>query len=292
MNHQSTITILVLLIVIGAGICAATGVFSGGGPGPYTHESIRGHTVDIHGRGIYRHMSADVAVQGIGQDWITLVLGLPLLLAGLVWARRGSPRARFFLAGVLAYFLVTYLFYLLMGTYNPLFLLYAFLLGAAFFAFSLTLGGLIRTDLQALFAPRAPVRLCGGFLMVNTFSIALLWLGVIIPPLLDGSVYPPDLQHYTTLVVQGLDLGLLLPISFVSGWLLWRKRSWGYLLGPIYLVFLSLLMIALTAKIIAMGMIGAEIFPAVIIIPATAAMTIVCALLMLRRISAHEKRIR
>ncbi|MDY0297930.1 MAG: hypothetical protein RB296_11485 [Acidobacteriota bacterium] len=79
MNHQSTITILVLLIVSDAGICAATGVFSGGGPGPYTPKNIRGQTVDIHGCGIYRHMSGDVAVQGIGQDWITMVLGLPLL---------------------------------------------------------------------------------------------------------------------------------------------------------------------------------------------------------------------
>ena len=30
------------------------------------------------------------------------------------------------------------------------------------------------------------------------------------PPLLEGSVYPVEVQHYTTLIVQGLDLGLLL----------------------------------------------------------------------------------
>ncbi|MDZ7771162.1 MAG: hypothetical protein U5K31_00180 [Balneolaceae bacterium] len=65
--------------------------------------------------------------------------------------------------------------------------------------------------------------------------------------------------------MQGLDLGLLLPLAFVSGLLLLRERPLGYLLAPVFLV---LMMVALTAKIIAMGMLGQEIMPAVIIIPA------------------------
>lgn len=36
--------------------------------------------------------------------------------------------------------------------------------------------------------------------------IGSLWLGVVVPPLVDGSIYPKELQHYTTLVVQGFDL--------------------------------------------------------------------------------------
>lgn len=284
MKHSKTITILAVLIIIAAGVSAAVGIFSGGGDGPFEYETVRGRTVTIHGYGVYKHMSADVAVQGIGQDYVTLFLGIPLLALSLVWARRGSLRGRLFLAGVLGYFLVTYLFYLVMGMYNPLFLVYAFLLGLTFFAFALTMLGFDLDSLPAAFGPKTPVRFSGGFLIFNTLAIALMWLSVVLPPLLDGSIYPAEVQHYTTLIVQGLDLGLLLPLCFVSAVLLLKRRPAGYLLGTVYLVFLSLLMSALVAKIVAMGMVGANIIPAVFIIPAICLVTIVSAFRMVRAV--------
>ncbi len=284
MKHTEIITILVVFIMIAAAAAAGTGIFSTDGPGPYEYETIRGQVVTIHGLGLYRHMSSDVAVQGIGQDYVTLFLGVPLLGVALLAARRGSLRGRLFLAGVLGYFLVTYLFYLVMGMYNIMYLAYVVLLGLTFFALALTLLGFNLNELPGSFSEETPVRICGGFLIANTFSIAVMWLGVVVPPLLDGSIYPLELQHYTTLIVQGLDLGLLLPLSFVSGLLLIRRRETGYLLGPVYLVFLSFLMTALVAKIVAMGLTGVNIMPAVIIIPATALITITCTVLMFRSI--------
>ncbi|MBN2050632.1 MAG: hypothetical protein JW760_09325 [Spirochaetales bacterium] len=280
MKHSKTITILVLLILVAAGLSAAVGIFSRGGEGPVEYDAVRGRTVTIHGYGVYKHMSADVAVQGIGQDYVTLFLGIPLLAVALVWARRGSLRGRLFLAGVLGYFLVTYLFYLIMGMYNFLFLVYAFLLGTTFFAFALTMLGFDLETLPEAFGPKTPVRFSGGFLVFNTFAIALMWLSVVLPPLLDGSLYPVEVQHYTTLIVQGMDLGLLLPLCFVSAMLLLKRRPAGYLLGTVYLVFLSLLMTALVAKIIAMGTVGANIIPAVFIIPVICLVTLVSAFRM------------
>ena len=85
-------------------------------------------------------------------------------------------------------------------------------------------------------------------------------------------------------IVQGLDLGLLLPLSFVTGLLIIKKRPFGYLLAPVYLVFLSLLMTALIAKIIAMGMVGSNIIPSIFIIPLIWIITITCTVLMLREV--------
>jgi hypothetical protein len=104
------------------------------------------------------------------------------------------------------------------------------------------------------------------------------------PPLLDGSVYPADLQHYTTLIVQGFDLGLLLPVSFVSGILLIKKKPLGYLTATTYVVFLSVLMTALSAKITAMGWNGVNIIPAVYIIALLNLLTIGCAIMIIRSI--------
>jgi hypothetical protein len=97
--------------------------------------------------------------------------------------------------------------------------------------------------------------------------IALLWLSIIVPPLMDGSVVPKSVEHYTTLTVQGFDLSIFLPITFLSGLLLLKKRKFGYLMAGVTLVLLSLLMTALTAKIIAMALSDVNVVPAVFIIP-------------------------
>jgi len=271
MKCQQTITYLVISIVLLAAVAAAFGIFSAGGPGPYVYESLRGRPVEIYGRGLYQHMSAEVAPQGIAQDYVTLFIGIPLLIFALIRARTGSLGGRLLLAGTLGYFLVTYLFYLVMGMYNYLFLVYAALLGTSFFAFTLTMLSFDLPQLAGDFAATAPTKLAGNFLLFNTAAIAFLWLSIVVPPLLAGTVYPVEVEHYTTLIVQGMDLGLLLPLAAVSGVLLRQKTPSGYLLGPVYLIFLTLLMIALTAKLLNMGRLGYNIIPAIFIIPTFAA---------------------
>ena len=289
MKQTKTISILVFCIAVIAAAAAAVGIFSHQGPGAYEYESIRGQTITIYGKGLYQHMSAEVAIQGIAQDYVTLFIGVPLLLIALFAARKGSISGRFLLAGTLGYFLVTYLFYLVMGMYNPLFLAYAFLMGASFFAFTLTMLSFDVNKLPLFFAVNTPVKFAGGFLIFNAFSIALLWLSIVVPPLITGIIYPKELEHYTTLIVQGLDLGLLLPLAAVSGVLLIRKIPSGYLLGPVYFIFLSLMMTALTAKVTAMGMEGYNIIPVIFVIPTFNLFAVIFAALLLKNIRNGKK---
>ena len=186
MKHSKTIVALIGVITILAAVSAATGIFSSGGTGFYEYESIRGETVEIYGKGVYRHMSADVAPQGIAQDVITLFVAIPALLISFALASRGSLRARYLLTGILGYFLVTYLFYLVMAMYNVLFLAYVVLLGSSFFAFSLCLMSFDIANLPEKFSDAITLKTAGGFLIFNTVSIAILWLGVVVPPLVDG----------------------------------------------------------------------------------------------------------
>jgi hypothetical protein len=288
MKQKKTITTLIVAITLLSGITTVVEIFSTGGPGNFGYETIRGETVTIYGKGIYKHMSADVAIQGIAQDVVTLAIGIPLLLFSLFGFKKGSVKSRFLLTGATGYFFVTYLFYTAMGMYNELFLVYVTLLGLTFFAlFNLFISFDIKI-VSEYFSNDAPAKFTGGFLIFNSIAIALMWLGRVVPPLLDGSVYPVDLQHYTTMIVQGFDLGLLLPISFVAGWLLLKNRPMGFLIGVPYIVFLSVLMTALSAKIIAMGISGVNIIPAVFIVPAINLVTIVCAVLMVRNIKENK----
>ncbi len=321
--------IMVVTIAAAAAIAATTGIVSSGGleraAAAETHVSVRGESIPLFGNGVYRHMSADVAVQGIGQDVVTLLLGVPLLLvvgmlalsSGAVVRADGKTRAaagpeavspadakaqakarphkpqngihrlpaHLALAGIVGYFFVSYLFYMLMGTYNVLFLLYAFLAGMSFFTLARLMLGLDPETVAKAVAGNAPTSGAGIFLIVNALLVAFMWLGVVVPPLFDGTLYPQGLDHYTTLVVQGMDLSILLPLSFVTGIMIRRRTPLGTLLGPVYLVFLSILMVALTAKIVAMAATGVSVIPAVFIIPTITIVAIVVTVRLLRRYS-------
>ena len=267
MKENRTIISLIVAIVVFSSVATTTGIFTNEGPGRFNYETIRGNTVEIYGKGLYKHMTADVAIQGIAQDYITLFAGIPALVISLIFALKGSYKARIVLTGVTGYFFVTYLFYTTMGMYNEMFIPYLILLCLTFFTLAQLLLSFDIKALPDMYSNKAPLRFTAGFLIFNAIAIAFLWLGVIVPPIVDGTLYPNELNHYTTLIVQGLDLGLLLPIAVVSGVMLLKKRPLGYLLVPVYTVFLSFLMAALMAKIIAMGINGVNIIPSVFIIP-------------------------
>lgn len=281
---KKRITIIVIFIVVISVVAAAFGILSDFGPGIFEYESIRGRAVEIYGKGIYQHMSADVAIQGIAQDYVTLFIAVPLLLLTLVGYRKNSIRSHFVLSGTLGYFLVTYLFYTAMGMYNMMFLAYVALIGLSFFGFFLSFKQLMRFRAVDIFTKRTPTRFAGWLLMINAVLIAFLWLSVILPPLFDGTLYPAALEHYTTLIVQGFDLGLLLPVAFVSGLLLLRKKHSGYFYAGVYLVFLALLMTALTAKIVAMAINEVNVIPVIFIIPTINIITLIAAFVMVRSI--------
>jgi hypothetical protein len=284
MKRKQIITLLAILIAVISAITSAYGIFSNDGTGSFTYSTIRGTEVEIYGYGIYKHMSADVAIQGIAQDYVTLCVAVPLLIISLIGYRKESIKSKFILTGTVGYFFVTYLFYTAMGMYNIMFLGYISLLALSFFALFNLLTGFDLNKIRSYFSDKTPTRLVGTFLIINVIGIALLWLGIIVPPLIDGTIYPAELQHYTTLIVQGFDLGLLLPIAFVSGFMLVRKKPMGYLLGTSYIIFLSLLMTALTAKIIAMAINGVNVIPVIIIIPSFNLFAIICLVLLIKNI--------
>ena len=287
MKHKRTITILVLIIAAISAIAAFYGIFSKNGSGSFQYESIRGKTIEIYGKGIYQHMSSDVAIQGIAQDFVTLFIGIPLLLVSLWGYRKNSMKSHFLLSGTLGYFFVTYLFYTAMGMYNILFLGWVALLGLSFFGLVTSLLSFDLSIIEKHFSNKTPTKFVGGFLIFASVSIAMLWLSIVIPPLIDGTIYPESLQHFTTLIVQGFDLGLLLPIAFISGVLLIKRKPFGYLFGTAYIGFLSILMTALTAKIIAMSMHGVNVIPAVFIIPTFNIITMFSLYLMIKNIKGE-----
>ena len=88
MNNKRTITILIILIAVLAIVATTMGIFSSDGTGQYVYKSIRGKDVIIYGKGLYKDMSAEVAPQGIAQDYVTFFVGVPLLFISFFMHRK------------------------------------------------------------------------------------------------------------------------------------------------------------------------------------------------------------
>jgi hypothetical protein len=287
MKNKNLISVLVVLISIISILATSTGIFSAGGPDNYEYETIRGEGITIYGTGLYKHMSVDVAIQGIAQDYITLFVGVPLILISLFLARKSSLRGLFLLSGTLLYFFLTYLFYTAMAMYNEMFLAYVLLLGVSFYTLILTLFSFDLEKVTSSIISNKIFKPAGLFLIINASLIALLWLSVVVPPLINGTIFPKEVQHYTTLIVHGFDLGLFLPAAFITGYLAIKKNQFGLLFTPIYLIFLSILMTALVSKIVFMASAGANVIPVVFIMPTIALTSIIFSLLILKNFRHH-----
>ena len=265
MKFKNVISVLVMVIAILALGACAYGVFSGGGPGSYEFLSINGENVQIYGKGLYQKDSISIATQGIAQDIVTMVLGIPLLLIALYSYRRDSLKGRLLLTGTIGYFLYTYASYCFVWMYNSFFLIYVALMSASFFAFVLTMMSFDIENLRACFKEELPVKRLGGFSILFGVMIALMWIGKIVPALLQGTL-PAGLDHYPTLIIQALDLGFIVPAAILSGILLMKKRPFGYLLSSIIYMKGITMATAVTAMLFGQMMAGLKVGAAEILI--------------------------
>ncbi|WP_404328816.1 hypothetical protein [Mesobacillus maritimus] len=251
--------LLLSVLILGLSLFAASyGVFSNASNNRNLEFiSWSGEEVELYGDGLYKNDSVSGAEQEIAQDIVTLALGIPFLLLSLLLVGGGSIRGRFLLAGTLGYFLYTYASYSFLSTYNSFFLVYVFVMSASFFAFLLTL---MSFDLQTLknhFQARTPVKFIGGLLIFIGGAVLLMWLSRILPSLVTDKV-PYGLDHYTTLVIQALDIGFIVPGGIVAGILLIKRNAFGYLLAPVFVIKGVTLLTAITMMSIRMRIAGVE----------------------------------
>ena len=284
MKFRKSVSLLVLLIAVLSLAASVFGVFTNQGEGTHEFTSIHGEIVKIYGKGLYQFDSVSTASQGIAQDVVTIILGIPLLVISLFLARKGSIKGRLLLTGTLGYFLYTYVSYAFLWMYNPFFLIYVILMSASFFAFVLCMMSFDIQKLSSCFGEKLPVRFLGGFSIFVAVTIALMWLGRIVPPLISHTI-PAGLEHYTTLVIQAMDLGFIVPVAMISGILLMKKRPFGYLLASVIYLKEVTMLTALTAMIIGQIVSGVKVGIAeIVMFPAFNLIVIYCMILIMKNV--------
>jgi hypothetical protein len=167
----------------------------------------------------------------LGQDGMTLLVGLPLLVGSLWLTRQGSLRGLLLWLGSLFSFAYSYAFYVLSPEFNVLYPLYLAIVSMSAYSGLFVLLSIDAEALQRRFSPRTPVRLAGGFLAVMAVVIAAKWLGMIVSDLTTGAI-PARVDQ----VVWPMDLVLAFPAMFWGGVWLWRRQPLGYLVAAPLLV--------------------------------------------------------
>jgi hypothetical protein len=234
---------------------------------------------------IYARETLSWRVQGTAQDWVDLTIAAPWLAIAAILTLRGSRRAVLLLGGALAYTAYSFAIYAFAVHFNALFLVYVAILGLSAYGLA-DLGRVLeRERVAAWFDERAPRRFAGGALMGFAVVFALLWLARIVPAIAAGTD-PPELAEVglVTNPVHVLDLALVLPLLFVSGVLLRRRRDSGYLLGAILLGFSVLMDAAILAMMIGLhwnGLASDDLLVAVFVV-----MTVFFAVLLARLLAA------
>ncbi len=234
MKHQSALKWLIPPIFVLALLAAAWGLFDPTPGQPYAYTNHRGETVMINGRGLYQYDTLSTAAQMQGNDFITLVVGLPLLAFSTWLAFKGKLRGQLLLTGTLGFFLYTYMSMSMLTAYNNLFLVYVALFGLSLYAFILSMMSFDLAGLPRQFSARLPHGMIAALLFVVGGFLSLAWLGRIGGPLVNGTT--PALENTTTLVIQTMDLGLIVPLSILAGILLLRRSAWGYLLASVFVL--------------------------------------------------------
>jgi hypothetical protein len=202
----------------------------------YSFTTLRGESTEIYGRGLYQYDSLLVGAGFRGIDAAILLVATPLLAYAVVRYRRGSLRGGLLLLGMTGFFLYNYASMALGAAYNELFVVYVALFSASLFAFVLAFTALNLKQLSARIQPGMPHRALAIFMAATGLVFAGVWLvlGILLPSS-QGQV-PGELAAYTTLVTHAIDLGVLMPTSFLASVLLWRRQALGYPLAITMLV--------------------------------------------------------
>ncbi len=183
-----------------------------------------------------------------GQDMVTLVVAVPLLLLGLAWEMRGSLRGRVLWLGMLFYSMYAYLFYAVAAAFNQFFLLYVAAFGLPLYALLFSVPRLDLAHLGDAMGGRAARIVALTYASLVAAGLGLLWVGMSLSYLATEDVPQPiaDSGHPTG-VVFAIDLVFIVPPMLLAALWLLRRRALGWVLAAVMSVGGSVYTLTLAA---------------------------------------------
>ena len=240
---------LCLAVALAAGVVSAVGVFVRGSGAAMEVVSPRGERYPMATDGVYAWNAQRVVAEGVGWDVFTLAVAVPALLLAAPLVARGSFRGRLLALGLLAYLFYQYLMYAVTWAFGPLFLPFVAVYAASLIAIVGVAASLARDGVAGRFDGSYPSRGIAVLCFFLAASLSAMWL-VRIAAGLRGDHARAMLLGQTTLVVQALDLGLVVPLAVLTGALCWRRQPVGLVLGSVVAVKAVAMALAICAMVI------------------------------------------
>jgi len=240
MNKKKVTNILAALALL---VMVATSLISialDDGGQPYPYATLRDEVVEIYGgEGVYQFDTIFKAVMFRGFDWANLFVAAPILIWAIVLYRRDQFKGKLLITAVFAYLVYIYLIGVMGNAFNMMFLFWTALFALGFFGLTLILP---QIDLRSF-----PEHSKDGFPRKGLL-IYMLFVGLFLSYQYLSEIFsayaaglpPTSLAHYTTLELAAMEVGIMIPLHFIAGVLLWKKNAIGSLLAGV-LVFASLM---------------------------------------------------
>ncbi len=245
------------LVAALAAITSALGVFARGDGAFAAVTSVRGVAYDMATNGVYAFNSKQVVAEGVGWDVFTLVVICPAVLGAMFFVYRGSLRARLAAIGLFGYFVYQYLEYAVTWALGPLFPLYIAIYGLSLIAIVWFATSVAREGVEGRFAADFPRRAYVALNVAMAVLLLAMWSGRIATAL-GGDLVGAGLLGETTLTVQALDLGLVVPIALVSSYMVLRRTPASYAVAAAYAVTSVAMAAALVAMLTSSGIVSGE----------------------------------
>lgn len=191
--------------------------------------------------------------QWLGQDAVTLLLALPLLLLSTHHGVRAENwHWQILHAGILLYYFYTYSFFMFAANLTVLYVFHLPIFGLASVGLVLECIHLFNLEVAFSFPARNLVLGIIIYLSLISLMVTLLWSVDIYSHLTDPTHRSGTPTGEAPLIIYSLDLGLIIPLMLMAAVLLYRQAQWGYLLTGIILVKTSTLGFALMAMGVSM----------------------------------------
>ena len=233
-----------------AAVAAAFGIFARGDGAFETVTSARGEIYEMATTGIYAYNARQLVAEGVGWDIFTLVVAAPALGAAALLVARGSFRGLLVAGGMLGYFAYMHLEYAMTWALGPLFPVFIAVFGASVLGLAAVAAGITHSGMARRFDDRFPRRSWAALSIGLAALLTIMWSARIAGAL---GAETPALAGETTMTVQALDLGLVMPVAILTASLALRRVTVGLVASAAFAITFVGLCAAITSMLVSVA---------------------------------------
>ncbi len=231
-----------------------------------------------------------VASTFYGNDLVTLLVAVPVLIGSLILSARNSLRAQSIWFGMLVYMAYNFTFYLFGAAFNRLFLVYVVLFAASIYTILILLSVLDIDAMAEHFQAGNITKWIGGYMLLVGVILGGIHTSLALDYVFTGQT--PELlamlDHPTSLI-SALDLSLIVPLHILGAIWLWQRRPWGFLLAIIVNVQGAVYNLVLVASVVSGVRAGVVDDPSEVLLWGTLAMvSLVISIFLLTRLNTQR----